>query len=469
MRIFSYMKKSYLDGHVIMSIIMVILVVVLQVTILQTLFSKEKYLIQKELYETTLWSIGYWSGKEADRPDGIVRNSEYIGSTRELFINLGDKKYKFKIDSLESAFEVEAMVSYDLNLINPLTLANLDSLVRGRLKNETQNIPIVFRKIDSLGNIREVYPRGNIIYMNMEEAGYIRLGYISGERVGVLFNYSWKNFLHQFWWGILGVIVIGSIIDVLIIVFLMQIRKHRRMKMLQERVFRQRLHDLGNPISVIEVILHRICEENPDVFKKENERCWFETGVNAAVMVKQEISETLNMAVMLYTKRVEWEEMNLQEELNKLASEFKLANRGKKEVNITVHALPGQFKLSKQLVYAIRNLVDNAVKYSGDVADVTITVYREKKYLMLTVADRGKGIAEKDLPYIFEEYWRVGKEKKTTGYGLGLASVRKIVRRHRGKVFVVSSLGSGTKFTIKIRDYGTKNKAFIRRGSIGNT
>lgn len=44
---------------------------------------------------------------------------------------------------------------------------------------------------------------------------------------------------------------------------------------------------------------------------------------------------------------------------------------------------PGQFKLSKQLVYAIRNLVDNAVKYSGDVAEVTITVYRERKYLII--------------------------------------------------------------------------------------
>ena len=451
-----------------MSVMMVILVIILQVAILQTLFSKEKYIIQKELYGTTLWCIGYWSGKEADRPDGIVRNSGYIGRTRELLINLGDKEYKFKIDSLESAFEVEAIVNYDLNLRNPLTLASLDSLVRPRLKNRTQNIPIVFRKIDSLGNTREVYPRENITYMDMEEAGYIRLGYISGERVGVLFNYSWKNFLHQFWWGILGVIVVGSIIDVSIIIFLMQIRKHRRMKMLQERVFRQRLHDLGNPISVIEIVLHSIYEENPDVFKKENERRWFETGVNTAVMVKQEIAETLNMAVMLYTKRVEWEEMNLQEELNKLASEFKLANRGKKEVNIGVNVLPGQFKLSKQLVYAIRNLVDNAVKYSGDVAEVTITVYRERKYLIITVADRGKGIAEKDLPYIFEEYWRVGKEKKTTGYGLGLASVRKIVRRHGGKVFVVSSLGSGTKFTIKIHDHGKKNKAFICRGSIGN-
>lgn len=464
MRIFSHIKENCLKGYVVMSIMMVILVIILQITILQTLFSREKYMIQKELYETTLWCIGYWSGKEADRPDGIARNSEYIGRTRELFINLGDKKYKFKIDSLESTFEVEAIVSYDLNLRNPLTLAILDSLVRPRLKNRTQNISIVFRKIDSLGNTREVYPRGNITYMDMEEAGYIRLGYISGERVGVLFNYSWKNFLHQFWWGILGVIVVGSIIDVSIIIFLMQIRKHRRMKMLQERVFRQRLHDLGNPISAIEVILHSIREENPDVFKKDNERRWFETGVNTAVMVKQEIAETLNMAVMLYTKRVEWEEMNLREELNKLASEFKLANRGKKKVNIDVNVLPGQFKLSKQLVYAIRNLIDNAVKYSGDVAEVTITVYRERKYLIITVADQGKGIAEKDLPYIFEEYWRVGKEKKTTGYGLGLASVRKIVRRHGGKVFMVSSLGSGTKFTIKIHDHGKKNKAFICRG-----
>ena len=277
MRIFSHIKENCLKGYVVMSIMMVILVIILQIAILQTLFSREKYMIQKELYETTLWCIGYWSGKEADRPDGIVRNSEYIGRTRELFINLGDKKYKFKIDSLESTFEVEAIVSYDLNLRNPLTLASLDSLVRPRLKNRTQNIPIVFRKIDSLGNTREVYPRGNITYMDMEEAGYIRLGYISGERVGVLFNYSWKNFLHQFWWGILGVIVVGSIIDVSIIIFLMQIRKHRRMKILQERVFRQRLHDLGNPISAIEVILHSIREENPDVFKKDNERRWFET------------------------------------------------------------------------------------------------------------------------------------------------------------------------------------------------
>ncbi|MFR6542685.1 MAG: sensor histidine kinase [Butyricimonas virosa] len=65
--------------------------------------------------------------------------------------------------------------------------------------------------------------------------------------------------------------------------------------------------------------------------------------------------------------------------------------------------------------WCYRNLVDNAVKYSGDVAEVTITVYRERKYLIITVADRGKGIAEKDLPYIFEEYWRLVWKRKQPG------------------------------------------------------
>ena len=58
MRIFSHIKENCLKGYVVMSIMMVILVIILQITILQTLFSREKYMIQKELYETTLSVIG---------------------------------------------------------------------------------------------------------------------------------------------------------------------------------------------------------------------------------------------------------------------------------------------------------------------------------------------------------------------------------------------------------------------------
>ena len=468
MRILEKIKENTCHSELFISVIIIVLIISALVYIVNVLFVSEKCFIKNELSQQAIGAVCCWNELKLMKPDGKVSAHSYNESKREVHIYIEDQEHIFEIDSLVDVREVNMRVDCDLNLRDPISLDTLERLVEARLSEETLKIPVVYRLVDSLGNTRKVYPKGNTRYMDMEEAECLKLGFISGEKIQILFDYSWKDFYMKFWWRVLGLVVGGNVVIILIINFVMQIRKHRRMKMLQERVFRQRLHDLGNPISVIEIVLHSIYEENPDVFKKENERRWFETGVNTAVMVKQEIAETLNMAVMLYTKRVEWEEMNLQEELNKLASEFKLANRGKKEVNIGVNVLPGQFKLSKQLVYAIRNLVDNAVKYSGDVAEVTITVYRERKYLIITVADRGKGIAEKDLPYIFEEYWRVGKEKKTTGYGLGLASVRKIVRRHGGKVFVVSSLGSGTKFTIKIHDHGKKNKAFVCRGSIGN-
>ena len=114
MRILSYVKKHYLKKYIIMLAIIVILVIVLQITIFQILFSKEKYLVQKELHDITLWCVGYWSGKEADAPDGVRRNVGYDRKNQELLINIGDQKYKFQVDSLNS-FEIESLIAYDLN------------------------------------------------------------------------------------------------------------------------------------------------------------------------------------------------------------------------------------------------------------------------------------------------------------------------------------------------------------------
>ena len=124
--------------------------------------------------------------------------------------------------------------------------------------------------------------------------------------------------------------------------------------------------------------------------------------------------------------------------------------------------------LSEQFVYALRNLMDNAVKYSGETVFIKVACYREGKALVVSVTDEGKGIAKKDLPYIFEEYWRVGRDEKAKGFGLGLASVQKIVKRHKGKVHVESELGKGSTFTIKLDNYGKKDKTFVCRGREGD-
>ncbi len=94
----------------------------------------------------------------------------------------------------------------------------------------------------------------------------------------------------------------------------------------------------------------------------------------------------------------------------------------------------------------ITNLVDNAVKYSGDSVTVTIEANEEK----LTVSDNGHGISSEALPHIFEKYFREasGDLFTTNGFGLGLYYISQIVPRMGWRISVASRKGHGTTFTI---------------------
>lgn len=458
-------KLMHLEGmllfkEIIMMTLAIVLILLFQSYTIYLLFSGEKYLIKKDLRESTLWNIGDWSQKEAMKPDEITRYSGYDDLTHEVLIGIGEKTYRIRIDSLEKAFEMNAVVAYDLNLRNPITLACLDSLVKSKGGKRIQNLSIAFRRVDSLGNTKEIYPPGNTRYVDMEEAGFVRLGYISGEKVGVLFDFTWKDFLSRFWWQVGGIALGGAVLIVLIVLFASKIWKQIQLKQLQEKCLGQRMHDLKRPVSAIEGVLFRLQQKGDNV--KVEDACDF--GLEEAALLKREMSNVLQLVVLMYRKRVEWQDVPLKEELEALFAEERFANP-EKEIKCELdYRLPEILLLSEQFLYALRNLMDNAVKYSGREVFIRVACYLEGDALVVSVADDGKGIAKKDLPYIFEEYWRVGKDRKEKGFGLGLASVRKIVKRHRGKIFVESELGKGSKFTIKLHHYGRKNKALVRGG-----
>lgn len=99
---------------------------------------------------------------------------------------------------------------------------------------------------------------------------------------------------------------------------------------------------------------------------------------------------------------------------------------------------------------AMRILVDNAVKYSPEDSTVTLGTRPEGKGCVLTVTDRGNGISEKELPKIFERFYRAdaARNSETGGHGLGLSICRIIVVAHSGKIRVRSRIGTGTTFEI---------------------
>ena len=98
----------------------------------------------------------------------------------------------------------------------------------------------------------------------------------------------------------------------------------------------------------------------------------------------------------------------------------------------------------------LTNLVENAVKYAGEGAEIVLAVEPSEGGWLFSVRDNGPGITEEDLPRIFERFYRASKDRSrdTGGSGLGLAVVKHAVVLHSGKVWAESERGKGTTFYV---------------------
>ena len=106
----------------------------------------------------------------------------------------------------------------------------------------------------------------------------------------------------------------------------------------------------------------------------------------------------------------------------------------------------------RQLVSAIANLCDNAVKYSDPHSKVEIRSHRTDSWIEIEVIDQGIGIPARDQERVFERFYRVdrARSRDTGGTGLGLAIVRHVVQNHDGEIAVSSREGDGSTFTLRL-------------------
>jgi two-component system sensor histidine kinase SenX3 len=123
-------------------------------------------------------------------------------------------------------------------------------------------------------------------------------------------------------------------------------------------------------------------------------------------------------------------------------------------VRVTVHApAPATVTGSaRDLSLLVRNLIDNAVRYTPPGGTVEIAVEAGEQDAVLSVRDTGVGIPARELPRVFERFYRVdrARSRETGGTGLGLSIVRHVAENHGGSVDVASELGTGTTFTVRL-------------------
>jgi two-component system phosphate regulon sensor histidine kinase PhoR len=98
----------------------------------------------------------------------------------------------------------------------------------------------------------------------------------------------------------------------------------------------------------------------------------------------------------------------------------------------------------------IFNLLDNAMKYSNEQPDITVSTEDRNDMIVVSVRDKGIGIPKEHHTQIFDRFYRVptGNVHNVKGFGLGLSYVKKIVDLHNGKIKVDSAVNKGTKFSI---------------------
>jgi signal transduction histidine kinase len=114
--------------------------------------------------------------------------------------------------------------------------------------------------------------------------------------------------------------------------------------------------------------------------------------------------------------------------------------------------LPSVFVDAEAIAQALINLLDNAVKYSGEAHEIELRLEREKGFVWIAVHDHGIGLSREDQQKVFEKFYRVcnGLVHESRGSGLGLSLVKHIVEAHKGRVTCESEPGRGSTFTIHL-------------------
>lgn len=121
-----------------------------------------------------------------------------------------------------------------------------------------------------------------------------------------------------------------------------------------------------------------------------------------------------------------------------------------------------------QLSRLFSNLLENALQYTPDEGRVSLDLYRQNRYAVISVRDTGIGIAADQVNKVFDRFWRANKARsqREGGTGLGLAISAAIVKRHGGKISVASELNIGTCFLVRIPAIDNRRSPVSRGGKL---
>lgn len=209
-------------------------------------------------------------------------------------------------------------------------------------------------------------------------------------------------------------------------------------------------HELKKPLATMISVVNGILEWKDSVLCPRDTTKL--TMVKARLMKMADITDTMLTSLKTSVLMINREVIDLKFEMEMTTEMFSLIRPYARVGYRIAEGLEYPCLDKIYFNYVVVNLVDNAIKYGGTHPVVKVDFYTIGDNYVLTVEDNGMGIAPKDQKQIFKQFYRVKNQQvtKTTGFGLGLTFVHKVVCAYGGSIRLESELGIGSKFTITI-------------------
>lgn len=212
-------------------------------------------------------------------------------------------------------------------------------------------------------------------------------------------------------------------------------------------------HKFRTPITTISLFLQNVAS---GVFDPDDPT--FRENVNLiygeARYLEQLVADLLTFSRVMDTgERLKLEPCSLDLIIPKIFTESKeVAGKPGVKATFDLDPLPPVLIDREKWSFAIKQLIDNAYKFSENEGEVTVSLKRGDGECRIIVEDKGIGIAKEDLPKIFEKFYQVDSALtgQIRGFGLGLYYAQEFIRLHGGSISVESELGKGTRVTVTL-------------------
>ena len=329
-----------------------------------------------------------------------------------------------------------------------LDLTSLENILRKNLMKSELDIPFGLT----------VYPveKKNILEQskNFKSQNFdhhsSRIEFDINREVQASFKDTHKVIFGKMIWYLVVSFIIFIIVAISFVYQLKIIIRQKKIEKIRQDFVDSMTHELKHPLqgalSLTEILL------NPYFSNSEERR-------NEAILKIKNNLQAINLSIESILEKTYSDDLEYSAQL-KLSNIKNIVNDIVSNLSLTYSNKPIKFNVSFDLAQeeflldpvhfpnAIKNVVENAIKYSKENIEINIKIFNDSEHLNIIIEDNGIGIKPENIDLIFDKFFRV--QQKGYGFGLGLSYVKWVCKIHKGEVSVNSVYNKGSVFTIQI-------------------